>query len=351
MLPAFKGARRNSRLAALVSGDRRKLDALVERYGVETLATYADYDRLLRSGTIDAVYIGLPNTMHRDYTLRALRRGVHVLCDKPLAVTERECRRMVDTARRKRLKLMTAYRLHFEAANLTALKLIHGGKLGAIRFFSSDFSMQVKPGNIRTSGELGGGPLFDLGIYCINAARHVFNAEPESVYAEATVGRDRRSREVEEMAQVVLRFPGDRLASFTCSFGAAATSTFQVRGTNAGLRLEQAYEMVGEKILIEEGPDGMPVRRKRYGKVDQFAPLLLHFSDCIQKNRAPIPSGEDGLADIRVLQAIHRSIDTGVPVRLKKSIFLGPKLQLARPITVSGHPKPALVRAEGPSQA
>src|SRR6185369_6054956 len=105
---------------------------------------------------------------------------------------------------------------------------------------------------------------FDLGIYCINAARHVFNAEPESVYAEATVGRDRRSREVEEMAQVVLRFPGDRLASFTCSFGAAATSTFQVRGTNAGLRLEQAYEMVGEKILIEEGPDGMPVRRKRY---------------------------------------------------------------------------------------
>jgi predicted dehydrogenase len=351
MLPAFRNARRNSKLAALVSGDRRKLDALGRKYDVDTLVDYDGYARLLRSGDIDAVYIGLPNTMHHEYALRALRAGMHVLCDKPLAVTARECRRMVEAAHRRKLRLMTAYRLHFEQANLAALRLIHGGKLGDIRFFSSDFSMQVKPGNIRTKGALGGGPLYDLGIYCINAARHVFNAEPESVYAEATHGRDRRSRDVEEMAQVIMRFPRDRLASFTCSFGAAATSVFQVRGSKAGLRVEQAYEMVGEKILIEDGPDGMPVRRRRFGKVDQFAPLLLHFSDCIRRKSDPIPSGEDGLADIRVLEAIHRSIREGAPVRLAKAAFLGPRLQAARPMAIIGHDKPALVRAEGPSQA
>lgn len=351
MLPAFRSARRNSRLAALVSGEQRKLRALGEQYGVETLVHYDDYGRLLRSGEIDAVYIGLPNTMHRDYAMRALRAGVHVLCDKPLAMSTRDCRRMVDAARRARLRLMTAYRLQFEPANLAAFKLIHGGRLGDIRFFSSDFSMQVKPGNIRTKGALGGGPLYDLGIYCINAARHVFDAEPESVQAEAVFGRDRRSREVEETAQVLLRFPGDRLASFTCSFGAAATSVFQVRGTKAGLRLEQAYEMVGEKILIEEGPDGTPVRRKRFGKLDQFAPLLLHFSDCIARKIDPIPSGREGMADIRVLEAIHRSIRDGRPVRLGKSAFLGTRLGSARPMQIRGHGKPKLVGAEGPSQA
>jgi glucose-fructose oxidoreductase len=350
MLPAFRHARRNSVLAALVSGHRTKRRALSRRYGVKIDVDYDGFDRLARSGDIDAVYIGLPNTMHREFTLRAARAGQHVLCDKPLATSVKDGAAMLAAARRNKVRLMTAYRLHFEPGNVTTLKLIRGGAFGPIRFFSSDFSMQVKPGNIRTQDELGGGPLFDLGIYCVNAARHVFNAEPVEVHAAAAFGRDRRFRDVEEMAQVVLRFPGDGLASFTCSFGAGATSVFQVRGIKGGARLEQAYEMVGPKKLIIDGPDGMPKRTKSFPNVDQFAPLLVHFSDCIARGKTPVPSGEEGLADLRVIEAIHQSIASGRTVRLRKSRPLGARLPVARAMKLPPHRKPGMVQAEGPSQ-
>jgi glucose-fructose oxidoreductase len=350
MLPAFRHAARNSVLAALVSGSRTKRRALARRYGVEIECDYDQFAQLARSGEIDAVYIGLPNTMHRDFTLRAARAGLHVLCDKPLSTSVRDARAMVAATRKARVKLMTAYRLHFEAANTQILKMIRDGQFGQIRFFSSDFSMQVKPGNIRTQARLGGGPLFDLGIYCLNAARHVFNAEPIEVHAAASFGRDRRFRDVEEMAQVILRFPGDGLATFTCSFGAGATSVYQVRGTKGGARLEQAYEMVGPKKLIVEGPDGMPTRTLTFPNVDQFAPLLLHFSDCIQHNRAPLPSGEEGLADIRVIEAIHDSIAGGKPVHLRKGPRPAARLPVQRPMKLPPHRKPDMIQAEGPSQ-
>lgn len=350
MLPAFRHARRNSVLAALVSGHPTKRRELSRRYGVKIDVDYDGFDKLARSGDIDAVYIGLPNTLHRDFTLRAARAGLHVLCDKPLATSVKDCNVMLAAARRNKVQLMTAYRLHFEPGNVATLKLIRDGAFGPIRFFSSDFSMQLKPGNIRTQAELGGGPLFDLGIYCINAARHVFNAEPVEVHAAAAFGRDRRFRDVEEMAQVVLRFPNDGLASFTCSFGAGATSVFQVRGTRGGARLEQAYEMVGPKKLIIEGPDGMPKRTMKFPNVDQFAPLLVHFSDCIARGRTPVPSGEEGMADIRVIEAIHQSIASGRAVRLRKSRRRGARLPIARAIKLPPHRKPEMVQAEGPSQ-
>jgi predicted dehydrogenase len=350
MLPAFRHASRNSVLTALVSGSRTKRRELARRYGAQIECDYNNFSQLAKSGEIDAVYIGLPNTLHREFTLRAARAGLHVLCDKPLAASVRDASAMVAATKKARVKLMTAYRLHFEAANTQLLKLIRDGQFGQIRFFSSDFSMQVKPGNIRTQGRLGGGPLFDLGIYCLNAARHVFNAEPIEVHAAASFGRDRRFRDVEEMAQVILRFPGDGLATFTCSFGAGATSAYQVRGTKGGARLEQAYEMVGPKKLILEGPDGMPTRTLNFPNVDQFAPLLLHFSDCIQHNRMPLPSGAEGLADIRVIAAIHDSIASGKPVHLRKARPPAARLPVQRPMKVPPHRKPEMIQAEGPSQ-
>src|SRR6185503_17486744 len=109
--------------------------------------------------------------------------GVHVLCEKPMAATERECRRMIDAAARANVKLMVAYRLHFEQANLEAIEIAKSGRIGKVRLFNSVFSMQVQEGNIRTDAEKGGGPLYDIGIYCINAARYVFQAEPMEVAA------------------------------------------------------------------------------------------------------------------------------------------------------------------------
>lgn len=315
VLPAFKHARRNSVLAALVSGESKKLRQLGRRYRVQRVCGYDEVDELFASGEIDAVYIALPNDQHKEYTLRAARAGLHVLCEKPMAVTARECEEMIRATREAKVKLMIAYRLHFERANLEAAKLARDGKLGELRFFSSDFSMQVRENNIRLEQERGGGPLYDIGVYCINAARYCYAEDPTEVWATAARSGDRRFREVDETVIGTMRFKDERLASFTCSFGAADRSTYTITGTRGSLTLDPAYEYA--EGLAYELKIGERTRKKKFGKSDQFAPELLYFSDCILKDRDPEPSGEEGLADVRVIEGMQQSITNGRWVSLE----------------------------------
>ena len=125
ILPAFAQARQNSTLAALVSDDPEKLRKLSRRYGIRHVCSYDDADELFDSGEVDAVYITLPNSMHREYTERAARAGLHVLCEKPMAVTSADCQRMIEVTRENDVKLMIAYRLHFERGNLEAAEMAH----------------------------------------------------------------------------------------------------------------------------------------------------------------------------------------------------------------------------------
>ncbi len=354
MLPAFAQARRNSELVALVSDDAVKARTLGKRYGARRLANYAQYDELLHSGEIDAVYIGLPNSMHRDFVKRAAKRGIHVLCDKPLGGNAREARDMVESCARAGVKLMTAYRLQFEPANLTAVELAHGSKLGLLRYFTAQFSMQVKAGNIRVDGDLDGGPMRDIGIYCINAARNLFRAEPTEVMAQLATRDDPRFKEVEEMASVSMRFPFDRLASFTCSFGASDASSYQLYGTRGSLRLDQAFEMKGPRELVLEtmAGGGKPTKKqvRKFAAVDQFAPLLTHFSDCVIEGRDPAPSGEEGLADLLVIDAIFASARANKPVKLKQQGVHGDR---ADPVQAEHKPQPRkrkLFHARAPSR-
>jgi predicted dehydrogenase len=316
VLPAFAHARRNSELAALVSDDEEKLRVLGRRYGVRRLHTYDQFDELLASGEVDAVYIALPNHLHLPFAVAAARAGVHVLCEKPLAVTEEDCEEIVMEAERNKVRLMTAYRLHFERANLEAIQVARSGRIGSLRTFSSLFCMQVAEGNIRLQGEYGGGPLYDIGLYCINAARYLFRDEPIEVYATSVNSGDPRFREVEEMTAAVLRFPRERLATFTCSFGAASESMYELVGTKGTLRLEPAYTFDGSirtRLTI-----GGRAKSRSYPARDQFAAELLYFSDCIKKGRDPEPSGWEGWADIRVVSALLRSAQVGRPVLLER---------------------------------
>lgn len=314
VLPAFAHAKKNSQLAALVSGDQEKLTKVGRKYAVKRLVSYDGYDELLASGDIDAVYIALPNHMHRDYAVRAARAGVHVLCEKPLATTEKECEQMIAAAEEGRVKLMTAYRLHFEAANLKAVEMVRAGKIGDARIFNSTFTMQVRPGDTRVKTETGGGTLYDIGIYCINAARYIFRDEPVEVLALSAAGDDKRFTEVEEMASAILRFPGDRLAAFTCSFGASSVSTYQIVGTKGALRADPAYDYAGALKLYSTIGDKK--QKREFVKRDQFAAQITYFSDCALNNREPEPSGREGLADIRIINALYRSAKTGKPVKL-----------------------------------
>jgi predicted dehydrogenase len=349
VLPAFAHAE-NSQLAALVSDDSEKLEKLGRKYKVKTRCSYGEYDKCLASGEVDAVYIALPNHLHRDYTERAARAGVHVLCEKPMAVTEDDCLAMLRAAEENKVKLMVAYRLHFEEANLKAIDLVQGGKIGDPRLFDSVFTMTVKEGDIRLNPrELGGGTLYDIGIYCINAVRNLYGAEPMEVVAFSANNGDPRFLQCEETTSAILRFPGrERLASFTCSFGAADVSNYRVVGTEGDLVLEPAYEYAGE--LKQRVTVNGRTRERRFPKRDQFAPELIHFSECILTGAEPEPSGWEGLADVRVIRALYRSADSGQPVTLEPFDMDAQRPSLDQEIRRPPVPKPELVNTEAPSE-
>jgi predicted dehydrogenase len=316
ILPAFAHARESCELVALFSGDEKKRAALAKRHRVAFALPYEELDDFLRSGEVQAVYLAVPNHLHRDYTLRAARAGVHVLCEKPMAVTTRECRDMIAACEDSRVKLMVAYRLHLEPANMTAVEDLRRGVLGDSRYYLSAFSFQIDDDNIRTvPTEQGGGPLYDIGTYCINAARYLFRAEPVEVVAmTARRTGDERFAHIDEQVSAILRFPDERLATFTVSFGAYDVSHYSVVGTEGTLRLDPAFSHVSPIELQEETERGS--KRRRFGKHDQVAAELSYFARCILEDREPEPSGWEGFHDVRIIEAILESAQTGRKVAL-----------------------------------
>lgn len=334
-------------LTALVSGSDHKLDELGARYGVRTLAHYDDLDKLLTSGIVDAVYIAVPNDLHAEMTLIAARNGVHILCEKPMAPTEAECMQMIRACEQRNVKLMIAYRLHFQSANLVAVEIARGGELGDPRIFNSTFTMQVREGNTRVQPRRGAGPLYDIGIYCVNAARYLFRAEPAEVMALKLTGRDPRFTSVDEAFAVTMRFPHERVAQFTCSFGAHDRAHYEVIGTEGLLTLDNAYEYAAEMKMTVVGKHG--AKERTFERRDQIAAEIEYFARCIRDNVDPEPSGWEGLADIRILQAISTS------ARFGRSVPIDPILPPKRPflgqeIAVESHPQPPLVDVDSPSK-
>jgi predicted dehydrogenase len=348
VLPAFANAA-NSELFALVSGDLKKLKSVGKKYSLEHLYCYKDYGRVLSN--VDAVYLALPNHLHREYAVRAAAAGVHVLCEKPMAVTEEECRAMIKAAEQNNVKLMIAYRLHFEAGNLEAIEVAKSGRLGDLRFFTSEFAQQVAEENVRISetAAQGGGSVYDMGVYCINAARYLFRSEPIEVSAlAARKGDDERFLRVEEMVSVTMRFPEERVATFTCSFGAADVGRYSLFGTKGMLQADPAYgyaKAIEQQIVV-----GDNTKKKTFPKRDQFAAELVYFSDCILKDKDPEPSGYEGLLDVRIIQAIYESIRTRRVVRLDQPVTKkkpNSRQEIHRP----AHGEPEIIHAHPPSKA
>jgi len=330
VLPAFAHAK-NSRLVALLSDDEEKREKLSRKYRCDAYS-YDQYDECLRRDDVDAVYIALPNTLHAEYTVRAAQAGAHVLCEKPMATSEADCRRMITACDDAGVKLMIAYRLHFEPANLAVIEAVKSGRLGELRMFSSDFSYQVKPDNIRTQAELGGGPIWDIGVYCLNAARYLFRAEPAEVMAFSTRDQDGRFDGVPAGMSCLLRFGDEQLATFNVSFQAAPSASYRITGTKGDACLDMAYEYQGDRELTITVQDKS--RTRTFKKSDQFGPELVYFSDCVERDADPEPSGEEGLADVRAIEALLRASRDGRAVKLppfKRRSRPEPHMRIHRP--------------------
>lgn len=301
----------NSEISAIVSGSGPAAQELARFHGGAEVVDYDGYDALLASDRIDAVYIALPNSLHADYTIRALRAGKHALVEKPLAPTVAECEAMITASDASGALLMTAYRLHHEPGTVEVLERIRRGEIGDPRLFSSVFGFQSDAGNHRLRAEHWGGPLQDIGVYCLNAARHVFGDEPIEVCAMGSHGdNDPRFAEVEETVAVTMRFPRGRLAQFVASFGTDAQDSYTVLGTKGTLQIDPAYRFETH-VALRQLADGAEQSVYTAADCDHFGAQTAYFSECILRGARPENDGAEGLADVAIMRAIEAAMQTG----------------------------------------
>lgn len=326
----------NSRVSAIVTGDRAKSARLAEFYGVDKVVGYNDYDELLASPGIDAVYIALPNDMHADYAIRAAHAGKHIMVEKPLATSEEEALAMIAAARAANVFLMTAYRLHNEPGTVAVLEHIRANAIGRPLFFQSVFSFQTAAGNHRLKSSAWGGPLQDVGVYCVNAARHIFAEEPVEAIAMAhRPADDARFADIDASVAATLRFPSGGLAQFIASFGAAEVDNYRVVGTSGDLELDPGFRFeTATTLRLRRNGENKEIK---YPQIDHFGAQVAYFSDCIASGTPPEADGEEGLADMRALLAIERASLSGQPERISSA---------PRP----RHPTPDMVRLTAPTQ-
>ncbi len=348
LLPGVKHTG-NSEVTALVSDDPEKARAIGERYGVKDHYRYDEFDKLLASGTIDAIYIGTPNWRHAEFAIPALKAGIHVLSEKPLEVSSEKCRAIIAAERESTAKLMVAYRLHFEPATLDAITRIRAGELGELVAFTSCFGQMLDPANHRASNGIEAGPLFDMGPYPINATRYLFGQEPiEVVSAVGTRHPKAGFGDIDDTIAVTLRFPGNRLAQFTVSYYINQIDSFIIAGTKGAIHMSPAFMFGGP--LEQNRSIGEDKAHESFKATDQFGGELKYFSDCILEGRDPEPDGEEGLADLLVIEGIVRALESCQPQTLEpfqRTRRIDPNAQLE---TLRGVSPPEPIGASNPAR-
>ncbi len=344
----------NSVITALVTSDPEKATKLGADYNVESTYTYEQFGEALRSGTFDAIYLATPNWRHAEFIVPALNAGIHVLTEKPLEVSTEQCKAILDAEKAAKAgsgaKLMVAYRLHFEPATLATIDKIRSGDLGRIHLFSSAFAQPVDPGNHRVHhGDLAG-PVLDMGPYPVNAARYVFEDEPTEVVSAAGTKHPESGfpQDFYDTVAVTLRFPGERLAQFSISYFGNPTNSFIAVGDKGSVMLDPSYSFgkpLEQTVAIKEDKS-----KESFKNTDHFGGELKYFSDCILNDTDPEPDGEEGFADVRVLEGVLEALKTGGPVKLAPFTRTKRIDTTAQKQTLSAVSTPDLVNAKNPSK-
>lgn len=312
----------HSRLAALVSGSPEKARMLAAQYGIPERGVYdyRSFDGIKNNPDVDIVYVILPNAMHHEFTIRAARAGKHVVTEKPMAVSVRECEEMIAECRKANRKLMIGYRSRFEPHNIEAIRMTRERVAGDTKVIIADHGFNIgDPEQWRLKKSLaGGGSMMDIGIYSLNAARYLTGEEPMEVNAfmYSTPG-DPRFREVEETINFQLRFPSGVLANCTSSYGYDGQSHYRVIGNRGWFDLEPATSYGGQRMRVKIERE-IEERQLPTPAKDQFTAQLDHMSECVLQNKEPLVPGEDGLRDVKVIMAIYEAARGGKTVKVSR---------------------------------
>jgi predicted dehydrogenase len=309
--PAIQ-ASSNGALVAVASrdGDRAKAFAAVHSIA----KAYGSYQALLEDDEIDAVYIPLPNSEHREWTIRAVEHGKHVLCEKPLALDASECAEMGAAAAQHGVTLMEAFMYRFHPRTERVIEMIREGRIGTLKAIRSSFTFRLtNPANIRLDPELGGGALMDVGCYCVNVSRTMAGEEPEAVQATAQW----TDRGVDDFLAGTLHFPSGAVAHFDCALTMARYESYEVAGTDGYLRVPASFLPGTGDVEIEDVHGDKGTTTHVLEGADEYRLMVEHFAECVLHGNEPRYGAGEAAANMRVIEALYRSArGGGQPVSL-----------------------------------
>lgn len=314
IMPAFADLSLAS-VVAVAGHDSVRLQKFAQDFQIPLV--YDSYAALLEDPEIDAVYIALPNSMHYEWTIRALQAGKDVLCEKPLAMTAEEATEMQRIADESDVWLMEAVMYRFHPRIRAINDIIRAGTIGQVTLVRGSFCFTMSDeSNYRNDPNLGGGALMDVGSYCINAARYVIGEEPETVFANATFN----DAGIDVSVSGVLNFPSGALAHIQCSFGSAEHQSLDIIGTLGTIEIPTpftAWNGDESTIRITTGAD---FEEMIFASANPYTLMLDHFSECVRGDAEPFLPAEDGIGTMRTIDAIMRSIASEHVERVLESL-------------------------------
>lgn len=306
-----------AKLTGAISGTPSKVKDWQSKYQIpeKNCYTYENFDRIKDNPDIDAVYIITPNALHHPQALRVAKAGKHVICEKPMALNAKEGKEMVDACKAAKVHLLVGYRLHFEPKTLEIIRLRKEGEMGKVLFFQGLSGFKIgDPNQWRLNKQLsGGGSMMDIGIYSINGARYMIGEEPVWVTAQETKTDTAKFKEgIDETIQFQLGFPGGAVASCLSTYTMNNLDSFFLNGDKGFAKLQPATGYGPIQGQTHKGELTQPHTTHQTLQMDEMAGIIL------QGKKAIVPvDGEEGLKDLKIMDAIYQAVKTGQKVSLK----------------------------------
>jgi len=302
------------KLTGIITGHPEKAAKWKAQYNIpdQNIFNYDNMDKMAGNPDIDVVYVVTPNGLHADHTIKAAKAGKHVLCEKPMEVSPEKCQLMIDACKAANRMLAVGYRLHFEPSHLECIRLAREKVLGNLNLIEAEYGFRIgDPTQWRLNRALsGGGPLMDVGIYALQAARYLSGEEPVSVSAVATNNDPVKFKDIEESIAWQLKFPSGVIASCNTTYNFNGFDRFRAFADRGWFELSPCFGYGGIQGRRSDGKwTPLPA-------VDHFAAEMDDFAQCILNNRPTSVPGEEGLRDLKIMMAIYEAAKTGKTINL-----------------------------------